>query len=74
MFIALFTKPPGPYRLKTVILTSVGHELQQQIFSHGNISSPAVSIGIANKLRKHKNHTALIYVVLQNLGISLTIT
>lgn len=70
MFIVLFIKSPGLYGEKTVILTSVGHELQQQIFSHGNISSPAVSIGIASKLRKHKTHTALIYVVLPSLEIT----
>lgn len=58
---SIFTQSPGPYREKAVILTSVDHELQQQIFSHGNISSPAVSIGIAKKLRKHKSHTALIH-------------
>ena len=47
---------------KAFILTSVDRELQQQTFSHGNISSPAVSIGITKKWRKQKCNTALINV------------
>lgn len=65
-------KPPGPSRGKAGTLTSVDRELQRQIFFHGNISSPAVSTGRANKLRKHKNtHSFNLCEILLHLEISL---
>lgn len=48
---------------KSLILTFVDREPQQQIFSHGNISSPAASIEITKKLREQENRRVLITLI-----------